>query len=310
MTRTVDIGFLNIDKPEGWTSHDVVAKLRRILGIKKIGHAGTLDPFATGVLPIAIGPATRLMRFLPKSKKYSAEINLLFTTDTDDLTGVKLRDTDKKDTEISFKTKLDKFRGTIDQIPPLYSAKKINGKKLYELMRAGEPLDLSQLTPKKVTIKDISLISFDYPLAVFEVACSEGTYIRSIARDLGGHLTKLRRLESNGFDIKSCVRFEDIEDGDIEMEDLLLDIKDYVKFPYLNFEQKQVVALQQGQKIYLDEEMIKKIDEQIAQNQLESGYMTCLDTSGDLVGFVSLFNNDNKHDTKKSYMQAQPLVIF
>jgi len=145
MTKTESIGFLNIDKPENWTSHDVVAKARKLLGIRRIGHSGTLDPFATGVLPIAVGPATRLIRFLPKSKKYRAEINLKFTTDTDDLTGLKLRDTDKNESETVFKAKLEKFKGTIDQIPPLYSAKKINGKKLYELMREGQALDLSEL---------------------------------------------------------------------------------------------------------------------------------------------------------------------
>jgi tRNA pseudouridine55 synthase len=310
MTKTESIGFLNIDKPVDWTSHDVVAKARKLLGIKRIGHSGTLDPFATGVLPLAIGPATRLIRFLPKSKKYQAEINLEFTTDTDDLTGLKLRDTNKNESQTVFQAKLQKFKGTIDQIPPLYSAKKINGKKLYELMREGQALDLTQLEPKKVTIKEINLISFDYPLAVFEVSCSEGTYIRSIARDLGGHLTKLRRLESNGFYINTCVRFEDLQDGDLDIEDLILDVKDYLDLPQLSFGSKNVLALQQGQMIKLEDhnqnfvEKLDKLDQ-------EQSYITCLDETGELVGIASILINEKFIANKKNQiLQAQPVIIF
>jgi tRNA pseudouridine55 synthase len=299
MTKTESIGFLNIDKPENWTSHDVVAKVRKLLGIKRIGHSGTLDPFATGVLPIAVGPATRLIRFLPKSKKYQAEINLQFTTDTDDLTGLKLRDTDKNESETTFRAKLNKFVGTIDQIPPLYSAKKINGKKLYELMREGHPLDLAQLEPKKVTIKEINLLSFNYPLAVFEVSCSEGTYIRSIARDLGGHLTKLRRLESNGFDVKSCVRFEDLQDGDLNIEDLLLDVKDYLTFPNIRFDPKKVLALQQGQTVLLEDNTLDNID---------NSYIICLDSGDELIGIASILNNDD--GTKNQNLTLRPIIVF
>jgi tRNA pseudouridine55 synthase len=309
MTKTESIGFLNIDKPENWTSHDVVAKARKLLGIKRIGHSGTLDPFATGVLPLAVGPATRLIRFLPKSKKYRAEINLKFTTDTDDLTGLKLRDTDKNDSETVFRDKLKKFIGTIDQIPPLYSAKKINGKKLYELMREGQALDLTELEPKKVTIKEINLISFNYPLAVFEVACSEGTYIRSIARDLGGHLTKLRRLESNGFDIKSCVRFEDLQDGDLEIEDLLLDIKDYLPFPNISFSPKAVLSLQQGQSVDLQDNIADNIFEDNILDNTENSHIICLDNSGELIGIASILNKGD-FDSKKQNLKLQPIIIF
>jgi tRNA pseudouridine55 synthase len=314
MTKTESIGFLNIDKPENWTSHDVVAKARKLLGIRRIGHSGTLDPFATGVLPLAVGPATRLIRFLPKSKKYRAEINLKFTTDTDDLTGLKLRDTDKNESETVFKARLEKFKGTIDQIPPLYSAKKINGKKLYELMREGQALDLTELEPKKVTIKEITLLSFNYPLAIFEVACSEGTYIRSIARDLGGHLTMLRRLESIGFDIKSCVRFEDLQDGDLDIEDLLLDIKDYLNFPKIRFNAKTVVALQQGQAIFLEDNILNNIFpdntfQDNTQDNIDNSHIICLDDSEELIGIASILNKDD-FGSKNQNLKAQPVIIF
>lgn len=298
------VGFINIDKPEGWTSHDVVAKLRKILKLRRIGHAGTLDPFATGVLPIAVGPTTRLLRFLPKSKCYLAEIDLRNTTDTDDLTGQPLR---PAKSELSEQELLDKFKameGDFDQIPPLYSAKKINGKKLYELMREGQAIDLTELKAKTVRINYIKLLEFDYPMAKIEVSCGEGTYIRSIARDVGGHLTLLRRLESNGFDIKSAIRFEDLEDDDLELEDLMLDVADYIDLPEHHFSNKEVIALQQGQRVRLERDSYDSFNKFI--EQIESGelYLKCMDTSEDLVGLAHVLK-ENKSD-----LAVQPKVML
>ncbi len=285
-------GFINIDKPVDWTSHDVVAKLRRVLNMKRIGHTGTLDPFATGVLPIAIGSATRLIRFLSKSKRYLAEIDLRNTTDTDDLTGEALRQRAGTISEEEFRIKLMALQGTYDQIPPLYSAKKIKGKKLYELMRAGETIDLSELKPKTITISEIHLLDFNYPFAKFEVACSEGTYIRSIARDLGGHLIALRRTESNGFDIKSAVRFEDLEDAELNPEDLVLKSADYLDLPEFEFERKDVIALQQGRKVAVND--VKISDK----------YLKCLDSDKSLIGLASILPQQD------DLCIAQPLVIL
>ncbi len=297
-------GFINIDKPEDWTSHDVVAKLRRILGIKKIGHAGTLDPFATGVLPIAIGNSTRLIRFLRKSKRYFAEVDLSFTTDTDDYTGEKLRPTDKGESEEIIQAKLKNFIGHTKQIPPLYSAKKINGKKLYELMRAGEAVDLTSLEPKDIYISDLHLLAFKYPKLEIDISCGEGTYIRSIARDLGGHLTQLRRLESNGFDIKSSVRFEDLEDGELDMEDLVLKSRDYINSPEFSFSNKDVIALQQGQQIFLEDTASDTIVNFYKDKESEEQVLKCLNSSQELIGVAGILKKGGKA------FRIQPKVIL
>lgn len=296
-------GFVNIDKPQDWTSHDVVAKLRRVLGTKRVGHAGTLDPFATGVLPVAVGSATRLIRFLNKSKKYLAEVDLSKKTDTDDYTGEVIEVNESEITEEEFKEKLSAMIGEFDQVPPLYSAKKINGKKLYELMREGHELDLSEIKSNKVLIKDIKVISFDYPLASFEVSCGEGTYIRSIARDCGGHLTKLRRLESNGFDLESSIRFEDLEDGDLAPEELLLDARDYLKLPKKSFERKEVIFLQQGRQLFLDKPDPDLITELEADDSDEK-YMMCLDEAQELIGLARI------HKKKGGELELHPKVIL
>lgn len=296
-------GFVNIDKPIDWTSHDVVAKLRRVLGTKKVGHAGTLDPFATGVLPIAVGSATRLIRFLKKSKKYLAEVDLSKKTDTDDLTGEVIKVNDSEITEEEFKEKLSAMIGELDQVPPLYSAKKVNGKKLYELMREGHELDLSDIKSKKVLIKDIKVISFDYPLASFEVVCGEGTYIRSIARDCGGHLTKLRRLESNGFSIESSMRFEDLEGDDLKPEELILRMRDYLELPRQTFERKEVIFLQQGRQVYLDKPSAELVAS-LSENDSEENYLMCLDETQELIGLAMI------HKKKGGELELQPKVIL
>jgi tRNA pseudouridine55 synthase len=292
-------GFINIDKPIDWSSHDVVAKLRGILRFKKIGHTGTLDPFATGVLPIAIGSATRLIRFLEKDKSYIAELDFSFTTDTDDLTGEKFKPGPTDLTQEELEEKLSKMIGDFEQYPPLYSAKKINGKKLYELMREGQELDLSDIKPKIVHIKAIEILEFDFPYAKINVDCMEGTYIRAIARDVGAHLTSLRRTKSNNFDLSSSVRFEDLEDGDVAMEDLILNVDSCLSLPGLDFNRKEIIALQQGQKLFIDDQ--ERIQFSI-DNQKEN-YVQCIDENEELIGLARLLK-------KGSSFELQPKVIF
>jgi tRNA pseudouridine55 synthase len=205
--------------------------------------------------------------------------------------------------EEEFTTKLMALKGTYEQIPPLYSAKKIKGKKLYELMRAGETIDLSELQPKAITIKEINLLDFNYPFAKFEVACSEGTYIRSIARDLGGHLIALRRTESNGFDIKSAIRFEDLEDGDIQASDLLLNAADYLDLPEFEFNRKDVISLQQGRKVPLLELNTEDFALYLTKAD-EDRYLKCIDFDKSLVGLASVSIE------KDDLCIAQPLVIL
>ena len=170
-------GFLNVYKPKGMTSHDVVAKLRKITKIKQIGHTGTLDPFAEGVLPICIGKATRLIEYLQDDKEYVATVQFGKTTDTYDLEGSVTEEFNKKVSKSEVLEKLKEFEGEIQQIPPIYSAIKLNGKKLYDYARAGQTVEVE---PRVVFISKIELLSFDEEnqQAEIVVACSKGTYIR------------------------------------------------------------------------------------------------------------------------------------
>lgn len=209
-------GLLNIYKPVGKTSHDVVAYLRIILKIKQIGHTGTLDPFAEGVLPICIGKSTRLIEYLPDDKAYLAFVKFGKSTDTYDIEGQTTFSTDKKVTVDGIKTKLQNFKGEIEQLPPIYSAIKVNGKKLYDYAREGKEVEVK---PRKVVINNIELKSFDYEaqIAQIYIECSKGTYIRSIAHDLGkaldngAHLVKLIRTKVGNFNVENAIKLEDIK---------------------------------------------------------------------------------------------------
>lgn len=206
-------GFLNIYKPKGMTSFDVVARLRRVTKIKQIGHTGTLDPFAVGVLPICIGKATRLIEYLDDDKEYLATVQFGKDTDTYDLDGTVTKIYDKKITQADLISILDDFRGEIEQLPPIYSAIKVNGKKLYEYARNGEEVEIK---PRKVFISKLELENFDFEKqeAKILVGCSKGTYIRSIAYDIGqklncgGYLTALERTKAGLFNREHSIPLE------------------------------------------------------------------------------------------------------
>lgn len=220
--NNIPLGFLNINKPKGITSHDVVSKLRKILGIKQIGHTGTLDPFATGVLPIAIGKATKFIEYLADDKSYIATVKFGSNTDTYDIDGEVTETFDKKVKEDEVVLALKKFEGEISQLPPIYSAIKKDGKKLYEYARAGQSVEI---TPRKVFISQIELLDFDEDVqsAKIKVACSAGTYIRSVAYDLGkilncgAYLSELERIKAGKFGIENSVKLADISDRDFAL---------------------------------------------------------------------------------------------
>lgn len=226
-------GFLNIYKPAGMTSHDVVSRLRRVTKIKQIGHTGTLDPFATGVLPVCIGKATRLIEYLKEDKEYIATVQFGKNTTTYDIEGDVVEAFDKKITKDELLDCLKLFEGEISQMPPIYSAIKVNGKKLYDYARAGESVEIK---PRKVNISKLELIDFDEKTqsAKVLVACSKGTYIRSLAYDLGkkmscgGFLTALERTKSGGFNISNSVKLEDLVEKSDVCKNLInpLDIMD------------------------------------------------------------------------------------
>jgi tRNA pseudouridine55 synthase len=275
-----DFGFLNIHKPDGMTSHDVVAILRKKLNIRKIGHSGTLDPFAEGVLVIAISSATRLIRFLPETKAYEAIVDLSKTTDTDDLTGETLevfnRNADDLDIE-TIKASLSKMTGEFEQLPPLYSAIKINGKKLYEMMRAGENLSLHDVQFRKVKVDQITVLDYKYPLLHLEIKCQAGFYVRSLARDLGGHLIKLIRTESNGLKIASSYKLEDISKE--TFSGYLLEPSSVITIPRLQFNKDDSLGLQQGKFISYNN-----------SSKIASELIQCIGESGEYLG-VAAFSN-------------------
>ncbi len=225
------IGFVVIDKPAGLTSHDCVNRLRKIFGIKRIGHGGTLDPEVTGVLPIAIGQATRLLPYLPGEKTYVGTIQLGKSTVTDDLQGKTLKSHHVPDLgENLLKNHLAEFQGTIQQRPPYFSSIHVKGKRSYQLARKGEFIELPERTVK---IYECRLLKWDPILAKLEiyVHCSAGTYIRSIARDLGkrlncgGCLEQLRRLEALGFNETQSVPLPSKEETSNQTKPLILPMK-------------------------------------------------------------------------------------
>lgn len=209
-------GILVIDKESGWTSHDVVAKVRRVIGERKVGHTGTLDPAATGVLPICVGAATKIIEHLQDAgKTYHAEIVLGITTDTDDQDGMIVAEAavpslDAADIERA----LDPFRGDIAQIPPMYAAIKQGGRKLYEIARAGETVERA---PRQVRIETLALLAWESPTIRLLIDCSKGTYIRAIARDLGAalgcgaHLARLSRLRTGPFFLDQALTLGEFE---------------------------------------------------------------------------------------------------
>lgn len=235
-------GIINIYKEKGFTSHDVVAKLRGILKQKKIGHTGTLDPEAVGVLPVCLGKATKLCDMLTeKEKTYKAVMVLGKATDTQDITGNIISETDINEkrqdiTDELIKDTILSFVGEYDQIPPMYSAIKVNGRKLYELAREGIEIERK---PRHVVIKDINIISIEYPYVTMEVSCSKGTYIRTLCHDIGirlktyGCMTELERTSSGIFKKDESVTLSEIEgllsEGSLEKHLMAVDemFKDY-----------------------------------------------------------------------------------
>jgi len=226
----VAFGLLNVAKPSGPTSHDVVNAVRRGTGERRVGHGGTLDPLADGVLVLALGRATRLLEYLSASRKaYRAEVTLGVTTDTYDAEGEVLaeRPVPPDLTLADLDSALDAFRGAIQQVPPVYSAVKVGGKAAYARARAGEELELE---PREVQIFELEAVAFEPPRVVLRVVCSAGTYIRSLAHDLGealgtgAMLSALTRTASGQFRLEDAVRWPDLETAfaDGSWRDLLL----------------------------------------------------------------------------------------
>ena len=218
-------GIINIYKEKGFTSHDVVAKMRGILKQKKIGHTGTLDPDATGVLPVCLGSGTKLCDMLTdKSKEYEAVVLLGKTTDTEDVSGAVIEEKTVTASEEEIKSVIMSFMGEYMQIPPMYSALKVNGKKLYELARQGIEVERKA---RPLVISELTILSMDLPRVTIRVSCSKGTYIRSLCRDIGEKIgcgacmESLVRTRVGSFLLKDAVSLKQLEENREKIEEFI-----------------------------------------------------------------------------------------
>lgn len=290
-------GILVVDKPADITSAKVVARVKRQLGAGKVGHAGTLDPFATGVLVCCINRATKLARFfLHGNKKYEAVLHLGVETDTQDSTGVVTSSCD----EVEFSDKkirsiFKQFEGTIEQFPPIYSALKYKGVPLYKLARNGKPV---QKPARRVAILFITILEINLPLIRFVVSCSAGTYIRTLCADIGaslgcgGHLKELRRIESSGFtiaealtlsELKELALSEKLSDRMISMSNALKDMPEHVADKVL------AAKIMHGN-------AITKKDFEPGQTDMPKGFIKIVDVNSDLVAVLEYTKDSNKYN--------------
>ncbi len=286
-------GFLNINKPKGMTSHDVVAMLRRALKIKQIGHTGTLDPMATGVLPVAIGKASRLIEYLQENKGYIADVQFGKVSDTFDTEGAVKDYSNKKAAKEQIKEALNNFRGKIEQIPPAHSAVHYKGKRLYELARQGIiPDDIPKRT---VFVTKLELVEFDEESqsAKLEIHCSKGTYIRSIINDLGltigtgAVMSGLVRTKSGLFELENAISPDCITDK-AEAEKYLINPVEVLSYKCYELTEIEYKKIQHGQSIATDD--------------FEDNEYVCLTFNNELCAISQKQENSNTLVTKKVFI--------
>ncbi len=283
-------GFLAIDKPFGLTSHDCVSRLRKVYGIKRIGHGGTLDPAVTGVLPIAIGKATRFLSFLPSTKRYEGTIQLGLRTATDDLEGeIISREEWSPLTKKSINNYLNDFKGPLKQRPPNFSSVHIDGERAHRKARRGEIFDLPS---KQVTIHDIQLLEWDISSGQIDlnVHCSSGTYIRALARDIGdkigcgGCLAKLRRTEALGFSINQVIPLPDFEEClQSERPPLISPLEVLTDFPTIKLSKEEESFWSKGQSLTIIEARFQ-LNSIESNNAIRDKYILVLDRKCELIG--------------------------
>lgn len=252
-------GILLIDKPRDWTSHDVVGKLRGILREKRIGHSGTLDPMATGLLVVFVGRATRAVEFAEADEKeYLASLRLGVETDTQDITGNVLRTCDRVVSREELETVLLRFRGQISQIPPMYSAIKVNGQKLCDIARKGGEVARQ---PRNVTISKLEVLGKEAHDFQLDVVCSKGTYIRTLCHDIGqalsvgGAMSALRRTRAGAFSIEQALTLEQVQQTADEgkAENLLLPVdRLFYEYDALEVSGKAVERIKNGGAVVCD----------------------------------------------------------
>lgn len=292
-------GVLNIRKEKGYTSFDVVAKLRGILRMKKIGHTGTLDPEAEGVLPVVLGKATKLVDLLTeKQKTYEALLHLGLETDTQDMTGKVLREEPVNVTEEEAIAVIRSFLGEQQQIPPMYSALKVDGKKLYELAREGKTVERK---PRTVHFYEIEIKKIELPYIRFSITCSKGTYIRTLCHDIGqklgcgGCMEELIRTRSGNFDLEDSMTLAQVEEavknGTIENRVIRIGqvLKDY----------PEIFCTREGDRLL---ENGNALSEKMVRNNHKEGWVRMCDSQGEFRGIYQWDNGKKRYQPQKMFL--------
>lgn len=295
-------GVINVYKEQGFTSHDVVAKLRGIVGQKKIGHTGTLDPDAVGVLPVCLGRATKLCDMLTdKDKVYEAVMLLGVETDTQDVTGQVLKTYDTTGlTEKQVRDAVAGFEGEYDQTPPMYSALKVNGKKLYELAREGKTVERAA---RRVQIFDIEILNIELPRVKMRVHCSKGTYIRTLCHDIGQRLgcgacmEKLTRTKVSRFEIKDSLTLAQIET--LKKEDRLPEI--VIPIDQMFADYVRITVSGEAARLAYNGNGIKDRDVRKEKNVLDEAYVRVYDDVGDFIGVYQYHEKEHEYLIRKMF---------
>ncbi len=296
--KNVVSGVLVVDKPIGLTSHDVVQIIRRGTGIRRAGHTGTLDPRASGVLVILIGPAVRLSEYVSASdKRYQATIRLGSSTDTYDSEGVITSSSDIGDiTEEQFDEILQKFVGEMEQVPPPYSAIKVKGRKAYEMARKGEEVELE---PRIINVYSLEILEWAPPEAVIDVYCSSGTYVRSLANDLGkdlgtgAHLVGLRRTKSGRFTLRDAVplrRLQEAFDAGNWYKYLIPAAEALADWPMVELDADQVELIRHGHRVPVE--------------TVQKGWARGVSQQGDLVALLEADEESGEWQPRKVFFQS------
>lgn len=294
-------GVINVYKEKGFTSQDVVAKLRGILKQKKIGHTGTLDPDAEGVLPICVGNATKLFDILTdRTKEYETVMLLGKTTDTQDISGSVLSESDswKNFTEDEITSCIMEFLPGYDQIPPMYSALKVNGKKLYELAREGVVVDRK---PRRVDIDGIEIVSIELPRVTMRLSVSKGTYIRTICNDIGDRLScgacmeSLLRTRAGSFEISKALKLSEIEEirDNGKLEDIVVKVDDLFDYPRITMKESGDKAVHNGNVFFVRDTVEEKAIK---------GNVLVYDSTGLFIGIYTWHNNEKRYKPFKMFL--------
>ncbi|MBI9045214.1 MAG: tRNA pseudouridine(55) synthase TruB [Anaerolineaceae bacterium] len=291
-------GVLVVDKPVGLTSHDVVQIVRRGTRIRRAGHTGTLDPRASGVLVVLVGPAVRLSEFVSASdKRYQAIIQLGESTDTYDSEGIITNTTKVSIQEEDFENVLKEFEGEIEQVPPPHSAVKVKGKKAYELAREGKEVELQ---PRKINVFSLELLEWAPPEAVIDVYCSSGTYVRSLAHDLGeqlgcgAHLIGLRRTKSGRFTLRDAVPLRKLRDAfetGSWYQYLIPAAEALSEWPSIELTMEEMEAVRHGHRISAEN----------SENNVEGDMVRAISQQGELVALLTFAEDKKEWQPKKVF---------